>query len=89
MTQRMRRLATLVAVALAGLPSACGRPGGAALTEAERRAVADSVRAVLARGDTAYAQGRPDALAGIYADSGPLVLAADGALVTSRDSILR
>jgi uncharacterized protein (TIGR02246 family) len=79
-----------VVVLLPGLLLAAGcRVGGDALTEAERQAVADTLEALVRRaydlsGPTA---GAAERLLSLYADSGRVVSASGGRVMTSRDSL--
>jgi hypothetical protein len=73
---------TLVAIA-------CGS-GRSSLTDAERRAIADSLEGMVKQ---AYDFSRPSAdglrrLVSLYPDSGRVVSASDGRMLTSRDSLV-
>jgi hypothetical protein len=80
------RLAAVAAVA--GIAAGC-RPSAGALGDAERAAIADSVRGLLAstyRFDSGAVVGR---FMRLYPDSGRVVSAASGGFTTSRDTLLR
>jgi hypothetical protein len=81
----MRPLVLAVAI----LVGACA-PGTRSFTDAERRAVADSLEGMVRQ---AYDFSRPSAdalrrLVSLYPDSGRVVSASDGRMLTSRDSLV-
>jgi hypothetical protein len=75
-------------LALAAFGSVGCRPDADTLTERERRAIADSIEALVRR---AYDLSTPGAgaerLLGLYADTGHVVSASGGQMLTSRDSL--
>jgi ketosteroid isomerase-like protein len=85
----MRRLTLLALLFFAPLASGCG-PGRSSLTEAERRSVADTLEGLVRRAyDVSGAStGAADRLISLYADSGRVVSASGGRILTSRDSLV-
>lgn len=85
----MRRQVVLALIFTGGL--ACGSaPGRGSLTDAERRAIADTLEGLVKR---AYDVSRPsadaaDRLISLYADSGRVVSASGGRVLTSRDTLV-
>jgi ketosteroid isomerase-like protein len=85
----MRRLAILALSFIAPLVAACSSSRGS-LTGAERRAIADTLEGLVRR---AYdvsgpSAGAVDRLVSLYADSGRIVSASGGRILTSRDSLV-
>jgi ketosteroid isomerase-like protein len=85
----MRRLAILTLSFIAPLVTACSSSRGS-LTGAERRAIADTLEGLVRR---AYdfsgpSAGAVDRLISLYADSGRVVSASAGRILTSRDSLV-
>jgi ketosteroid isomerase-like protein len=84
---RLRARSTLLLLAL--LSAACTASHGS-LTDAERRAIADTVEGLVKR---AYdvsgpSTGAADRLISLYADSGRVVSASGGRILTSRDTLV-
>jgi ketosteroid isomerase-like protein len=85
----MRRLTLLALFFFALLATGCG-PGRSSLTDAERRSIADTLEGLVRR---AYdvsgpSTGAADRLISLYADSGRVVSASGGRILTSRDSLV-
>jgi hypothetical protein len=85
MTRKIRSLGVLLLTAVA---AACGEVDSA-LTDGERRSIADTVEAMVRRaydlsGPTV---GAADRLLSLYPDSGRVVSASGGRMLTSRDSL--
>jgi ketosteroid isomerase-like protein len=85
----MRSLAILAVILTTPFGGACA-PGGASLTGAERRVIADTLEGLVRRAYdlSAPPAGAADRLISLYADSGRVVSASGGRLLTSRDSLL-
>jgi ketosteroid isomerase-like protein len=82
----LRAQATLLLLAL--LSGAC-TSGGASLTHSERRAIADTVEGLLRRAyDVSGPSAGSDRLISLYSDSGRVVSAGGGRIMTSRDSLV-
>jgi ketosteroid isomerase-like protein len=75
-------------VLLAALLGSC-RPSDSEITEVERRAIADTVEGLLKRAYdlSAPSSGAADRLLSLYPDSGRVVSASGGRMLTSRDSL--
>ena len=75
-------------VAALALATGCGSADAARVTEAQRRAIADTLTRLITN---AYDFSKRDSvvprLMSVYPDSGPLVSAGGGRLITSRDSL--
>jgi ketosteroid isomerase-like protein len=84
---RLRTQPTVVLLAL--LSSAC-TSGSGSLTGAERRAIADTLETLVrhAYDVSAPGQGGGDRLISLYADSGRVLSASRGRILTSRDSLV-
>jgi ketosteroid isomerase-like protein len=85
----MRCLAIFTLFFLAPFVTGCA-PGRGSLSDAERRAIADTVEGLVRR---AYdvsgpSAGAADRLISLYADSGRVVSASGGQVLTSRDSLV-
>jgi ketosteroid isomerase-like protein len=85
----MRRQAIIALFFITPLVGGCAEPRDA-LTGAERRAIADTLERLVKRaydvsGPTA---GAADRLISLYADSGRIVSASGGRILTSRDSLV-
>jgi hypothetical protein len=83
----MHRLARLTALVAPLLLAACGRDASARTTAAERAAIADTIKHEIA---AAYDFSKPDVerrLMSLYPDTGRIVSASGGRVLTSRDSI--
>lgn len=85
----MRRLAVLALFLIAPLAADCAA-SRRSLTAAERRAIADTLEGLVRR---AYdvsgpSAGAADRLISLYADSGRVVSASGGRILTSRDSLV-
>lgn len=77
-----------LALLLVALVAGC-RPDDSAPTEVERRAIADSIEGMLKRAYdlSAPSSGAADRLLSLYPDSGRVVSASGGRMLTSRDSL--
>jgi hypothetical protein len=84
----LSRVVPILAMALL-LPFGCRAPGGEALTETQTRAIADTLEAMVKRAYdfSAPSTGAAERLLGLYPDSGRVVSASGGRMLTSRDSL--
>lgn len=83
----MRRLAILAFFVIAPFAAGCS-PSRGSLTDSERRAIADTVEGLLRRAyDVSGPSAGADRLISLYSDSGRIVSASAGRIMTSRDSL--
>ncbi|MEO7455232.1 MAG: DUF4440 domain-containing protein [Gemmatimonadaceae bacterium] len=84
----MPRPPRMAAVILACTLLSCATPAPGALTNAERRGIADTLRASITAAYDLSRPGNPvDHLMSLYPDTGRVISASGGVVTTSRDSI--